>query len=996
MNHRRTQHLRRSSLLGAAISASVIFAETTRAQLSGELGAHDPSSLIKDGNQYWYYATGQGIVSRTSTDQVNWSAGPSVFTTSPAWTTQHVSGFTGFFWAPDIVYFNGLYHLYYAASIFGTIDSGIGLATSPSLDNPVWTDQGKVVASQAVGHTDSYTDTTAYNAIDPSVLVDTTGNIWMSWGSYSSGIVVTQLNPTTGMRLNTSSLDATLVANNAPGGGWGSSIEASALIHHGSYYYLFVNYGGCCSGIDSTYNIRVGRGTSPTGPFVDENGVDMRNSGGTLFYDDDGNRTGPGQFAIYPQATQDLFSYHYYDGNHNGAPTYGLNNLYWTSDNWPSVAPVNPNWTGATNANWSTAANWSGALVPNGVGSVANFVDNTASRYIVNIDGGGKTLSRISFASNSNYTIGATNGSTLTLQAMSGDAEPTINVSAGNPIINAPIVSTGDLGVNVTPNGSTLTLAGGVSAGTLNKYARGELSLRGSNSFTGSVLVHAGTLDVTGSITASKYTSVGVVAGDLSGLAVHGNGNFIANGDLNIGDTGDGATPATGTLELDATGNVTVGASGGFFVGSGFFANTYAAGIVNQTGGTLTTNGNFDGAFVIGGRTSTLAVGTYNLSGGVVNANTNVRVGGAGAGTMNQTGGTFNSPAFISIGRLTGASGLWNISGGTINQSNASRFLIVGESGAGTLNVSGAAQVLLSGPLRIGYAGGAGTVNLSGGVISAPQVVRGTGIATFNFNGGLLRATANSTTFMQGLNTANVQLGGAAFDTQTFSATVAQPLLHDPSLGSAADGGLTKTGTGTLTLSGSTTYTGTTTIRGGTLFLQTAAQPPVLNNGAAGANLMSGRLLLQHGADGGAMVARVEQILSTGFSEQTPFSSGAIRSSTATANAGLGWSDDGSNTTVAYASFGDVNLDGTVNTSDFATLASHFGSTAANWSQGDFNYDGVVNALDFNLLATNFGSTLPASGSPSLGSLLPEPAGLAMVLAAAGLLRLRRRGFTPR
>ena len=926
---------------------------------------------------------------------MNWSAGPSVFTTPPAWTTQHVSGFTGFFWAPDVVYFNGLYHLYYAASIFGTIDSGIGMATSPSLNNPTWTDQGKVVASQAVGHTDSYTDTTAYNAIDPSILMDTTGKMWMSWGSYSSGIVVTQLNPTTGLRLNTSSLDATLVANNAPGGGFGSSIEASSLVQHGGFYYLFVNYGGCCSGIDSTYNIRVGRGTSPTGPFLDKNGVDMRNAGGTLFYDDDGNRTGPGQFGIYSQAGQDQFSYHYYDGNHNGAPTYGLNNLYWSADGWPSVAPVNPNWMGTANANWSNAANWSGAAVPNGVGSVANFVDNTSARYIINIDSGGKTLSRINFASNSGYTIGATNGSTLTLQAMSGDAEPTINVSAGNHIINAPIVSTGDLGVNVTPNSSTLTLAGGVSAGTLNKYARGELSLRGSNGFTGSVLVHAGTLDVTGSVTASQYTSVGVVAGDLSGLVVHGNGSFTANGDLNIGDTGDSATPATGTLELDASGNLTIGPSGGFFVGSGFFANTHAVGVVNQTGGTLTAGGNFDGAFVIGGRTSTLAVGTYNLSGGVVNANTNVRIGGAGAGTMNQTGGTFNSPSFISIGRLAGATGLWNVSAGTLNQSSSSRFLVVGESGAGTLAVSGSAQVLLSGPLRIGYAGGAGTVNLSGGVIATQQVVRGSGSATFNFNGGLLRATANSVTFMQGLNTANVQLGGAIFDTQTFAASIGQPLLHDPSLGSTTDGGLTKTGAGTLTLAGSNTYSGITTIKSGALFLQTAAQGPVLNSGAAGANIMNGKLLLQHGADGGTMVGRVRQILGAGFSQQTPFSSGAIRSSTATANTGLGWSDDGSNTTVAYALYGDVNLDGTVNTADFATLASHFGSAASSWSQGDFNYDGTVNALDFNMLATDFGSTLSASGSPAIASLLPEPAGLVMTLAAVGSFGLRRRRIAP-
>ena len=80
----------------------------------------------------------------------------------------------------------------------------------------------------------------------------------MSFGSYWNGIYVTELDPATGKRINGS--PAVNVAQN-------SSIEASALIQHGGYYYLFVNWGSCCSGIDSTYNIRVGRGTSPAGPF---------------------------------------------------------------------------------------------------------------------------------------------------------------------------------------------------------------------------------------------------------------------------------------------------------------------------------------------------------------------------------------------------------------------------------------------------------------------------------------------------------------------------------------------------------------------------------------------------------------------------------------------------------------------------------------------------------------------------------------------------------
>src|SRR5689334_13096477 len=113
---RRAQH--RSAFLAMAIAGAL--ATNAEAQLTGQLGAHDPSSVIKDASTYYYFATGQGIISRTSTDKTAWSSGPSVFGTPPAWTTSAVPGFTGTFWAPDIVYRNGLYYLYYTVSTFGS------------------------------------------------------------------------------------------------------------------------------------------------------------------------------------------------------------------------------------------------------------------------------------------------------------------------------------------------------------------------------------------------------------------------------------------------------------------------------------------------------------------------------------------------------------------------------------------------------------------------------------------------------------------------------------------------------------------------------------------------------------------------------------------------------------------------------------------------------------------------------------------------------------
>jgi Glycosyl hydrolases family 43/Concanavalin A-like lectin/glucanases superfamily len=297
---------------------------------------HDPGTMRKDGSSYFIFGDGNGIAGITSTDLRNWSPTTPVFPNGPpSWTTNAVPGGTpNYFWAPDLAFFNGLWHIYYAYSQFGTIESAIGMATSPSLASPNWTDHGKIVQSNDPATTN--TDTTAYNCIDPSIYVAANGTVWMSFGSYSSGILVTQIDPTTGRRLNTNSLVTTLVANNAPGGGWGSSEEGSCIYQHGGYWYLFANWGGCCDGVSSTYNIRVGRGTSPTGPYYDRNGVNLNNSGGTMFLESTARYIGPGHAAIMQDTTgTNWFTYHFYDGLANGNATVGMNQLYWSADGWP-------------------------------------------------------------------------------------------------------------------------------------------------------------------------------------------------------------------------------------------------------------------------------------------------------------------------------------------------------------------------------------------------------------------------------------------------------------------------------------------------------------------------------------------------------------------------------------------------------------------------------------------------------------------------------------
>ena len=289
----------------------------------GDYWAHDPSTMVKFGSRYYSYRTDQGISIKWSSDLRNWTYGGKVFPSGPpAWTTNAVPKFDGNFWAPDIVLLNGTYYLYYSVSSWGSQVSAIGLVTTTNLDTGPWTDQGAVIQS---------TTGNSYNCIDPSILVDTNGTMWMSFGSYWQGIYLVQLDPTTGKRISPSSPTFRLaVHNDGP-----DSIEASCLFQRGGYYYLFVNWDACCRGINSTYNIRVGRSTSVAGLYRDRNGVSMLSGGGSMFLESTARFVGPGHAGIMNDNDTNWFTYHYYDGNNNGTATLGLARLSWSDDGWP-------------------------------------------------------------------------------------------------------------------------------------------------------------------------------------------------------------------------------------------------------------------------------------------------------------------------------------------------------------------------------------------------------------------------------------------------------------------------------------------------------------------------------------------------------------------------------------------------------------------------------------------------------------------------------------
>ena len=206
-------------------------------------------------------------------------------------------------------------------------------------DNPVWSDMGVIVESF-----DELPGTP--RAMDPSVL-DDNGKLYLSFGSHAGGIFITELDPNTKKLLKSPDITETTleidrfinVAQHYEPNDEGEievSIEAPYLYKNDGYYYLFANWGACCSGIDSTYNLRVGRSDDIWGPYLDKDGQDMLNDGGTLFLGSEGKYIGPGHAGIVvtPEG-QNIFTYHYYDSTDKGASKLAARELIWDQQGWP-------------------------------------------------------------------------------------------------------------------------------------------------------------------------------------------------------------------------------------------------------------------------------------------------------------------------------------------------------------------------------------------------------------------------------------------------------------------------------------------------------------------------------------------------------------------------------------------------------------------------------------------------------------------------------------
>jgi arabinan endo-1,5-alpha-L-arabinosidase len=303
-------------LLSALVPMSAV------AYTLNRVSVHDPSIVWEPVSQT-YYIFGSHRASAKTTDMMNWTAFTAPWATATStdatnsaalaeaikWSKLGSTSYSvdGNMWAPDVIWNKAMNKWCMYLSVNGdNWYSSIVLLTSDNIEGP-YLYQGPVVMSgfhtgtsykdtdleKAIGTQASLPSRYAVgnkwgnrypNCIDPCVFYDENGKLWMSYGSWSGGIWMLELDENTGLRDYTIDYPLTGSGDGITidpyfgkkiAGGFYVSGEASYIEYIGGYYYLFVTYGGLAAGgVPTDYNnggyqMRVFRSENPDGPFID-------------------------------------------------------------------------------------------------------------------------------------------------------------------------------------------------------------------------------------------------------------------------------------------------------------------------------------------------------------------------------------------------------------------------------------------------------------------------------------------------------------------------------------------------------------------------------------------------------------------------------------------------------------------------------------------------------------------------------------------------------
>lgn len=273
-----------------------------------------------------------------SVDLVNWYFLRDAFDTRPAGLAGPKAGL----WAPEPVYQNGSYYLYFTVTDVADrhspeqgceSDSAIAVATSASPAGP-WTPAERlVVPPRRAGAGCNF-----HWTFDPDVVEDAQGDRHLYYGSYGGGIFVQRL-----------SQDGLRVEGDPVRVGAANRYEGAEVVRHGGYWYLFASSTDCCRGPLTGYALYVGRSRGPEGPFLDRHGNDMAASrvGGTPLLQQNGNRwIGAGHNAVFQDPAGQWWTFYHAVDRRQGYFSVEdkltrrpllLDRIDWV-DGWPVVA----------------------------------------------------------------------------------------------------------------------------------------------------------------------------------------------------------------------------------------------------------------------------------------------------------------------------------------------------------------------------------------------------------------------------------------------------------------------------------------------------------------------------------------------------------------------------------------------------------------------------------------------------------------------------------
>ncbi|MCF0193310.1 MAG: arabinan endo-1,5-alpha-L-arabinosidase, partial [Prevotella sp.] len=294
-------------ILSSTILLSSLAASAQKLHLAGEPFIHDPSTIAECDGKYYTFGTGEGGL---------WSA--------DGWTWNRGAVRPGRGAAPDVLKIGDRYLVAYSTTgggLGGTHKGTVVTMWNKTLD-PNSLDfkftEPVVVAESA--------DDEDCDAIDAGLLLDpTTGRLWCSYGTYFGFIRIVELDPETGKRKEGN------VAQNIA-----IDCEATDLLYRDGWYYLLGTHGTCCDGVNSTYNIVVGRSRNVTGPYIDNMGRDMLHGGGKMVVCAAERTVGAGHFGRYIEAEGvEKTSFHWEaDMDRGGYSTLAIRPLLWKKD-WP-------------------------------------------------------------------------------------------------------------------------------------------------------------------------------------------------------------------------------------------------------------------------------------------------------------------------------------------------------------------------------------------------------------------------------------------------------------------------------------------------------------------------------------------------------------------------------------------------------------------------------------------------------------------------------------